>query len=46
MKYTAFCECGFETPPVEYDEEIDWGLLQAHQEFCKIYAIGKKGEEE
>ena len=41
MKYSAFCPCGYETPLVEYDEEIDWDLLDAHQEFCAVFAKTK-----
>ena len=35
MKHSADCErCGYETPLVEDEEDIDWELLEIHQEFC------------
>ncbi len=35
MKYSASCDCGYETPLVENEKDIDWELLEIHQEFCK-----------
>lgn len=35
MKYSVACICGFETPLVENEEDIDHDLLAAHQEFCE-----------
>ena len=45
MKHCGYCPCGFETPLVENKEDVDWELLHAHQEFCKI-AIKIKKEEQ
>ena len=45
MKHSGFCECGYETPLVEDREDIDWDLLDAHQEFCEV-AIKIMEEEE
>tara|TARA_R100001463_G_scaffold133108_1_gene194229 strand:- start:125 stop:307 length:183 start_codon:yes stop_codon:yes gene_type:complete len=36
MKHSLVCLCGYETPLVEDEEDIDWDLLYAHQEFCKV----------
>mgnify|MGYP001324003142 FL=1 len=36
MKHSGFCECGYETPLVEDEGDIDWDLLNAHQEFCEV----------
>jgi len=41
MKHSGFCLCGYETPRVNNEEDIDWDLLYAHQEFCNF-----TGEEE
>jgi len=35
MKHSASCICGYETPLVDNEEDIDYDLLHAHQEFCK-----------
>jgi hypothetical protein len=45
MKHSLVCLCGYETPLVENEEDIDLDLLHAHQEFCKV-AQRFKGEEE
>ena len=42
MKHSGVCICGYETPLVEDREDIDWDLLDIHQEFCKAV----EGEEE
>jgi hypothetical protein len=34
MRHSIDCVCGFETPLVEEIEDIDFGSLHAHQEFC------------
>ena len=34
MKHSAVCVCGYETPQVEDENNIDWELLEIHQEFC------------
>ena len=45
MRFSVACICGYETPLVD-EENIDYGLLHAHQEFCKAYLeCGKEGEE-
>ena len=44
MRYSGVCPCGFETPLVDNEEDIDWGYLEAHQEWCKI-AIKMEEEE-
>ena len=36
MRFSAECICGYETPLVEWQEDIDWDLLYAHQEFCTV----------
>lgn len=36
MKFSAECVCGYETPLVESEEDIDWDLFHSHQEFCKV----------
>jgi len=50
MRHSGVCVCGYETPPVENEEDIDWDLIHAHQEFCTVsknYSFKKeKGEEE
>ncbi len=49
MKLSAECICGYETPLVDYQEDIDWDLFHAHQEFCavvKSYGLKTKKEEE
>ena len=49
MKYSAVCICGFETPLVESEEDIDWGYLDAHQEWCEVvkeHGLKTKKEEE
>tara|TARA_B100000287_G_scaffold396209_1_gene411679 strand:- start:544 stop:681 length:138 start_codon:yes stop_codon:yes gene_type:complete len=45
MKHSAYCPCGYETPLVEDEEDIDWDLLHAHQEFCKVAQQHKEDEE-
>ena len=35
MKYSAYCVCGYETPLVKNEKDIDYVLLDIHQEFCK-----------
>tara|TARA_Y100001972_G_C7408706_1_gene211979 strand:+ start:328 stop:450 length:123 start_codon:yes stop_codon:yes gene_type:complete len=34
MRHSASCICGYETPLVDDEKDIDWDLLHAHQEFC------------
>lgn len=49
MRFSAECICGYETPLVECQEDIDWDLFHAHQEFCtvvKSYCLKTKKEEE
>jgi len=36
MRHSASCICGYETPLVDDEKDIDWDLLHAHQEFCRI----------
>ena len=45
MKYSGVCICGYETPLVEDREDIDWDLLDIHQDDCQA-AIEYKGDEE
>ena len=33
MRYSISCSCGYETPLVENEEDIDWELLEIHQEY-------------
>ena len=35
MKVAGYCPCGYETPLVEDEKDIDWDLLDWHQEWCK-----------
>jgi hypothetical protein len=43
MKHSAYCEwCGYETALVEDEEDVDWDLLDIHQEFCKGVEEAKK----
>ena len=43
MRHSAYCEwCGYETPLVEDEEDIDYDLLDIHQEFCKGVEEAKK----
>jgi len=37
MKYSVACICGYETPLVDNEEDIDVELLEIHQEFCEAY---------
>ena len=37
MKHDVECVCGYVTPAVEDEEDIDMDLLYAHQEFCQLY---------
>jgi len=34
MRHSGYCICGYETPLVDDEKDIDWDLLDAHQEFC------------
>ena len=34
MRHSGYCKCGYETPLVEDEEDIDWDLLEIHREFC------------
>ena len=43
MKYSVACICGYETPLVENEEDIDYDLLAAHQEFCEALLGANKG---
>ena len=45
MKYSGLCHCGYETPLVECEEDIDWEILDAHQDFCEVYVKIKEEEE-
>ena len=36
MKLSAKCICGYETPLVDYQEDIDWDLFHTHQKFCSV----------
>ena len=44
MRHSAFCPCGYETPLVEDEEDIDWDLLDSHQEFCLFKPVWSKGK--
>lgn len=49
MKFQGFCICGFTTPLVEKEEDIDWDYLEAHQEWCEVHFESMKiveGDEE
>jgi len=36
MRHCGYCDgCGYETPLVEDEEDIDWELLDIHQEWCE-----------
>ena len=35
MKYSVSCLCGYETPLVENKEDVDYELLDIHQESCQ-----------
>ena len=37
MRFSVACLCGYETPLVDNEEDLDYDLLHAHQEFCKVY---------
>ena len=37
MKYSLACICGYETPLVEDEKDIDVDLIEIHQEFCQVY---------
>lgn len=43
MKYSLACICGYETPQVENEKDIDVDLMEIHQEFCQAY-INKYNE--
>mgnify|MGYP003142099175 CR=1 FL=1 len=45
MKHSGVCICGYETPLVEDREDIDWDLLDIHQEFCEAVEKYKKAKE-
>ena len=45
MKHSGGCICGYETPLVENEKDIDWELLDIHQEFCKGVQEAKKSKE-
>lgn len=45
MKHSGVCICGYETPLVENEKDIDWELLDIHQEFCKGVQEAKKSKE-
>jgi hypothetical protein len=36
MKYSGYCMCGYETPLVANEKDIDWALLDWHQVWCEI----------
>jgi len=40
MKHSAVCVCGYETPLVEDENNIDWELLDIHQDFCDVCLTG------
>jgi len=42
MRFSAICLCGYETPLVDNEEDIDYDLLHAHQEFCKATLLKPK----
>jgi hypothetical protein len=43
MRHSAYCVgCGYETPLVEDEEDIDWDLLDIHQEWCEALIEHKK----
>ena len=49
MKYSAVCICGYETPLVESEKDIDWDLFHEHQEWCEVvkeHDLKTKKEEE
>tara|TARA_B110000503_G_scaffold105394_1_gene157246 strand:+ start:605 stop:754 length:150 start_codon:yes stop_codon:yes gene_type:complete len=46
MKHSGVCVCGYETPPVENEEDIDWDLIHAHQEFCPLFRTTHRIEKE
>ena len=46
MRYSLECICGYETPLVENEEDIDFELLEIHQEFCQAVIEYLKVEEE
>jgi len=46
MKYSAKCDCGYETPLVENREEVDYELMEIHLEFCKASLEAEHKEEE
>ena len=44
MKHSAVCVCGYETPLVADEKDIDWELLDAHQDFCDVCLIHRGGK--
>jgi len=42
MKFSVACICGYESPLVNNEEDIDYDLLHAHQEFCKATLLKPK----
>lgn len=46
MRFSVACICGYETPLVDDEQDIDYDLLHAHQEFCEVcIAILEKNPE-
>ena len=37
MRFSIACICGYESPLVENNKDLDYDLLDAHQEFCEVY---------
>tara|TARA_B100000519_G_C13980689_1_gene314455 strand:+ start:438 stop:581 length:144 start_codon:yes stop_codon:yes gene_type:complete len=46
MKFSIACICGYETPLVENKKDIDYDLLNAHQEFCEVYLALRRDKNE
>tara|TARA_R100000656_G_scaffold53099_1_gene42068 strand:+ start:293 stop:457 length:165 start_codon:yes stop_codon:yes gene_type:complete len=44
MKHSVACPCGYETPLVEDEDDIDHELLDIHQEFCLFKPDWGKGK--
>jgi hypothetical protein len=44
MKYSVSCICGYETPLVDNEDDIDYDLLDSHQQFCEVYLANIRGD--
>jgi hypothetical protein len=44
MKHSIACPCGYETPLVEDEDDVDYELLDIHQEFCLFKPDWGKGK--